>query len=755
ASGTVAPDGSLVLKLYYDRDTYTVTFNTNGGNAVPSQNGIRYEGLAVTPVAPTKTGYLFDGWYSDEGLSAAYDFSSPMTDSFTLYTKWSPRTDTAYKVEHYRQNVGDDGYTLYETDDLQGTTDIAMTATAKSYPGFHENTGAPDLVASGTVAPDGSLVLKLYYDRDTYTVTFDANGGNMEPSAISVTYGHAYGTLPITTRTDYKFVGWYTTADGGVNVTSDSIVTSGGDRTLYAQWVKESCGVLDGVVNDADGNPVPGAAITIRAGNVDYKTTTADLDGRFTILAVKYGTYNLVAEKNGVTVTTILAIQAEKVSQTITLPRGKTSSVVDVLGNAPELVVGSLNTLFDRPEVYTGSDETVVAGGGTVELRMTVEEKDAATLGEDAAQITLAASGMTPLYLDVKLTKNVISGDRSEVSTTLTELPQLLDIIIPLGDTSGEGCRIFRVHNGATDEITNTPNEYGEYFEIHGSSVIVHAGRFSTYAIATPDNNSDSSQYLIKASAGSGGAVTPETAWVSDGGSVTVRIIPNEGHSIQSVMVDGHEVGAAESYTFQNVSQNHTLTATFFCPSEAYADLDTGSWYHTAVDVMISRGYMLGTAAGRWEPNGSITRAQMAMILFKMKGTDADAPTGSPFIDVSLDAWYAGPVAWAASSGVGVGYDENRFGPDDALTREQLALILYQYVGEPTGQTEDSETIFFDRSQVSPWAETAVRWAVSAGLLQGDERKLLRPQGTCTRAEAAAILYRYLTEKNERIGAGE
>ncbi|MEM5780428.1 MAG: S-layer homology domain-containing protein, partial [Lawsonibacter sp.] len=511
-----------------------------------------------------------------------------------------------------------------------------------------------------------------------------------------------------------------------------------------AQWVKESYGVLDGVVNDSDGNPVPGAAITIRAGNVDYKTTTADLDGHFTILAVKYGTYNLVAEKDGVTVTTVISIQAEKVSQTITLPRGKTSSVVDVLGNAPELVVGGLNTLFERSEVYTGSDETVVAGGGTVELRMTVEEKDAATLGEDAAQITLAASGMTPLYLDVKLTKNVISGDGSEVSTTLTELPQLLDIIIPLGDTSGEGCRIFRVHNGATDEITSTPNEYGEYFEVQDSSVVVHAGRFSTYAIATPDNSSD--QYLIKATASSGGIVTPETAWVSDGGSVTVRIIPSEGHSIQSVMVDGKAVGTVESYTFSGVYKNHTLTATFFCPSEAYADLDTGSWYHTAVDVMISNGYMLGTSTECWDPNGYITRAQMAMILFKMKGTDAHAPTGSPFEDVSMNAWYAGSVAWAASSGVGVGYDENWFGPDDALTREQLALMLYQYAGDTIGQTEDSETIFFDRSQVSPWAETAVRWAVSAGLLQGDERKLLRPQGTCTRVEAAAILYRYLTE---------
>jgi hypothetical protein len=202
-------------------------------------------------------------------------------------------------------------------------------------------------------------------------------------------------------------------------------------------------------------------------------------------------------------------------------------------------------------------------------------------------------------------------------------------------------------------------------------------------------------------------------------------------------------VKSSGTYTFNNVYRNHTLTATFLCPSEAYDDLDTESWYHTSVDFMINRGYMVGTSAERWSPDGVMTRAQMAAILVRVQGADTARPTKIPFRDVDISAWYAGPVAWASASGVGLGYGGDRFGPNDTLTREQLALMLYRFAGNPTGAGGDLSG-FFDWSHVSAWAKDAVRWAVGAGLLQGDEHKLIRPQGTCTRAEAATIMYRFL-----------
>jgi hypothetical protein len=415
---------------------------------------------------------------------------------------------------------------------------------------------------------------------------------------------------------------------------------------------------------------------------------------------------------------------------------------VAVQADTPELVVGGLNTLFDSSEVYTGSDESVVAGGGTVELKMTIAAKDAAELGDEGTNLSVSA-GSGSLYLAVELEKNVLPTGSQETSTTLTEVPQLLDVYIPM-EGAAQDFRVLRVHNGATDEITETPNEYGEYFEIAGSSVLLHVRRFSLYAIVRPAT-SDGSSYTITATAGPGGTVTPEKVSVPGGGTLTVKITPAEEHQVDTVTVDGVPVKSSGTYTFNNVYRNHTLTATFLCPSEAYADLDTESWYHAAVDFMINRGYMVGTSAERWSPDGVMTRAQMAAILARVRGADTARPTKISFRDVDISAWYAGPVAWASANGVGLGYGGDRFGPNDTLTREQLALMLYRFSGKPAA-ADGNLSEFFDQSHVSVWAKDAVRWAVGAGLLQGDDHRLLRPQGKCTRAETAAILYRMLKD---------
>ena len=299
ASGTIAADGSLVLKLYYDRDTYTVSFNSNGGTAVDATTGVRYGDTITAPENPTKTGYTFDGWYKETELTNAWVFATDtVTADTTLYAKWSvnqytitfdsnggsavasitqdygtavtppanptrtgytftswepalpdtmsaedttvtaqwsANTDTAYKVEHYQQDVSGDGYTLKETDNLTGTTDTEATAIAKPYTGFTENTTHESRVSSGTIKPDGSLVLMLYYDRDTFTVSFNSNGG----SAISDITGVRYeATIPAPTapdKTGYTFGGWFKD-EGLTNEWSFEIDTVTENTTLYAKW---------------------------------------------------------------------------------------------------------------------------------------------------------------------------------------------------------------------------------------------------------------------------------------------------------------------------------------------------------------------------------------------------------------------------------------------------------------------------------------------------------------------------------------
>lgn len=236
ATGTILADGLLVLKLYYDRDTYAVTFNTDNGSVVESMTGVRYGATITEPTAPTKTGYTFGGWYK-EGLETAWTFASDtVTEAITLYAKWTPNTDTAYKVEHYQQNANDDDYALKETENLTGTTGDSASATAKVYTEFTQNTAHPSHKANGEIAADGSLVLKLYYDRETYEVTFNSNDGSAV-TPISARYDASISAPSAPTKIWHNFDGWYKDAELAQQWDFE-IDTVTKDITLYAKWEK-------------------------------------------------------------------------------------------------------------------------------------------------------------------------------------------------------------------------------------------------------------------------------------------------------------------------------------------------------------------------------------------------------------------------------------------------------------------------------------------------------------------------------------
>ena len=162
-------------KVIFKVKTYTVTFETDGGTGVSPLTNVVHNSTISAPTPPTKTGYDFDGWYKEGAHTNLWNFSTDtVTADITLYAKWTAQSNIAYKVEHYQQDVTGTTYTLADTDNLTGTTGETVTATPKTYTGFTENTTHPDRVPSGTVLADGSLVLKLYYDRNTYTVSFNS-----------------------------------------------------------------------------------------------------------------------------------------------------------------------------------------------------------------------------------------------------------------------------------------------------------------------------------------------------------------------------------------------------------------------------------------------------------------------------------------------------------------------------------------------------------------------------------------------------
>ena len=222
-SGTIAADGTLVLRVYYVRDTYTLTFKNAGEDDFVSTR--RWgESITAPALTVTKPGYALS-W------SPALPETMPQSDS-TYTAVWTAKGDIAYKVEHYQQNADDDGYTLHDTDPLTGATDAEVTAVARNYDHFVLNESAAGTVPSGVIAADGSLVLRLYYDRETLRVTFDAGEGGTLTDEAEKTFRYGQ-TFSVTdpTRPDYHFIGWYLPEGGQFN--AQTVTES---MTLTAQW---------------------------------------------------------------------------------------------------------------------------------------------------------------------------------------------------------------------------------------------------------------------------------------------------------------------------------------------------------------------------------------------------------------------------------------------------------------------------------------------------------------------------------------
>ena len=186
------------------------------------------------------------------------------------------------------------------------------------------------------------------------------------------------------------------------------------------------------------------------------------------------------------------------------------------------------------------------------------------------------------------------------------------------------------------------------------------------------------------------------------------------------------------------------------CPSAGYKDVPGNAWYHQYVDYALSHQYMTGTAKNVFSPDSTVTRAQVATILYAKKGKPAVTSSNS-FSDVRKGEWHYDPIQWCSGYGLVAGYPNGTFGPSDAITREQLVAILYQFAQKEGKNTWNLETLarYSDASSVSNYALPAMRWAVSIGLVQGTDSRTLSPRKTATRAEIAVILKAF----DEKVGA--
>lgn len=188
---------------------------------------------------------------------------------------------------------------------------------------------------------------------------------------------------------------------------------------------------------------------------------------------------------------------------------------------------------------------------------------------------------------------------------------------------------------------------------------------------------------------------------------------------------------------------NADLVVTADGPCHTFTDVKEKDWYHSAVDYVSLRGLMGGVGGDRFEPNGTMTRAMLVTVLYRLAGSPA--VTGkNEFTDVKAGQWYTDAVIWANENNIVGGYGNGKFGTNDSVTREQIATIMCRYAKQQGIDVTKTCSLaqFTDGGKVSVWADSAMRWANSVGLVTGRTTTTLAPQGTATRAEVATMLMR-------------
>ena len=249
-----------------------------------------------------------------------------------------------------------------------------------------------------------------------------------------------------------------------------------------------------------------------------------------------------------------------------------------------------------------------------------------------------------------------------------------------------------------------------------------------------------------------GDGVTVKPRNPEKGETVTITPKPGKGYEVDEITVtdrNGRPVNVTQNpdgtYSFTQPSGKVTIQVTYK-PVETpwnnpFSDVSQDDWYYEAVRFVHERGLMGGYGNGLFGPNNNLSRAQLAQILFNNEGRPG-VDYLMDFSDVPGEAWYTEAVRWATSQGIVGGYGGGKFGPNDPITREQLAVMLWRYSGSPA--TINKELSFFDAGDASDYALEALRWAVENSIINGYGNGQLGPKGQATRAQVAQMLKNYL-----------
>lgn len=419
------------------------------------------------------------------------------------------------------------------------------------------------------------------------------------------------------------------------------------------------------------------------------------------------------------------------------------------LKSAQDAKVGSTEVEVTLPEAFKGKKVYINHNNGA--------NLYVATADKTTGKVKFTTNGFSPFTFALT-NPDVVAEVNGNAYKTLQEA----------ANAAKDGDEITVIQNKNLDltftttksvKVTNKTNDKITV-KFNGTNKDVAKDATETFSYTKSSSGSSSSgktTYKVTTSAVNNGGVNASPSSAEKGATITITLSPDKGYKLDKLTVtdgSGKTVSTVKKsdtvYTFTMPASAVKVGVSYVKATETpsktkFNDVSANDWFASAVDYVTGKGMMNGTADNTFSPKANTTRGMIVTVLYRLE--NQPSTSAASFTDVASGAYYANAVAWANANGIVSGYGSGKFGPNDKVTREQLAAILYryaQYKKYDVSVGEDTNILSYDDAQsISSYAIPAIQWACGAGVVTGKSGSKLDSKGNATRAEVAAMLMRF------------
>lgn len=599
---------------------------------------------------------------------------------------------------------------------------------------------------------DGNFAAPAFGDwGSAYTMEISGGYFTVDPSAYCVT-----GKTGVTSDKDgYKYkVGTVEVKDENEIQTGAKVGDTKADASAIAEDKRPAAKAVGASVTSTtltDTTPITAddkaQALTELVKNNKVTLDNGKIPADTTVTVVKKTYLDVTVTAYDTTSDTVSMDIVPKYDLIAVAKNGNSAAEQIVLKSAQDAKVGSTEVEVTLPNKFKGRKVYINHNNGA--------NLYVATANETTGKVKFTTNGFSPFTFALS-NPNVVAEVNGNAYTSFADAVSAVPAngtIEITGGTSpytGTANKTFTVKNSTSADIT-----------VNGQTIKPTKSYTFKYTHSSGSSSGGSSSgkttYKVTTSAVNNGGVNASPSTAEKGAAITITLSPDKGYKLDKLTVtdgSGKTVSTVKKsdtvYTFTMPASAVTVGVSYVkateTPSETkFNDVSANDWFASAVDYVTGKGMMNGTADNTFSPKANTTRGMVVTVLYRLE--NQPSTSAASFTDVASGAYYANAVAWANANGIVSGYGSGKFGPNDKVTREQLAAILYryaQYKKYDVSVGEDTNILSYNDAQsISSYAIPAIQWACGAGVVTGKSGSKLDPKGNATRAEVAAMLMRF------------